>query len=31
MLARARLDRLPASRFHYRILGLVGGGIAVLA
>ena len=25
--AGARLDRLPASRFHYRILGLIGGGI----
>ena len=24
--AGARLDRLPASRFHYRILGLIGGG-----
>src|ERR1700722_899783 len=25
--AGARLDRLPASRFHYRILGLIGGGM----
>jgi MFS transporter, putative metabolite:H+ symporter len=25
--AGARLDRLPASRFHYRILALIGGGI----
>jgi MFS transporter, putative metabolite:H+ symporter len=23
----ARLDRLPPSRFHYRILGLIGGGM----
>lgn len=25
--AGARLDRLPASRFHYRMLGLIGGGM----
>jgi len=25
--AGARLDRLPPSRFHYRILGLIGGGM----
>src|SRR6201985_2751185 len=25
--AGARLDRRPASRFHYRILGLIGGGM----
>src|ERR1700728_5132201 len=25
--AGARLDRLPASRFHYRILALIGGGM----
>ncbi len=25
--AGARLDRLPASSFHYRILGLIGGGM----
>src|ERR1700685_3985710 len=25
--AGARLDRLPASRFHYWILGLIGGGM----
>jgi putative MFS transporter len=25
--AGARLDRLPTSRFHYRMLGLIGGGM----
>lgn len=25
--AGARLDRLPVSRFHYRMLGLIGGGM----
>src|SRR5215469_16567716 len=25
--AGARLDRLPPSRFHYRMLGLIGGGM----
>ena len=25
--AGARLDRLPTSSFHYRMLGLIGGGM----
>ena len=25
--AGARLDRLPVSRFHYRMLGLIGAGM----
>jgi hypothetical protein len=25
--AGARLDRLPVSRFHYRMLGLIGSGM----
>jgi hypothetical protein len=25
--ARGRLDRLPVARFHYRMLGLIGGSM----